>query len=53
MTGKREPDLVFLKAVHKKLNIGGEFLLTHADPGLHFEAFRFSGFMPVANQIRR
>ena len=30
MTGKREPDLVFLKAVHKKLNIDAEFLLTHA-----------------------
>lgn len=30
MTGKREPDVVFLKAVHKKLNIDAEFLLTHA-----------------------
>jgi HTH-type transcriptional regulator / antitoxin HigA len=30
LTGKREPDLVFLKAVHKKLNIDAEFLLTHA-----------------------
>lgn len=29
MTGKREPDVVFLKAVHKKLNIDAEFLLTH------------------------
>lgn len=30
MTGKREPDVDFLKAVHKKLNIDAEFLLTHA-----------------------
>jgi antitoxin component HigA of HigAB toxin-antitoxin module len=30
MTGKREPDVVFLKAVHKKLNIDAEFLLKHA-----------------------
>jgi len=30
MTGKREPDVVFLKAVHKKLNIDADFLLTHA-----------------------
>lgn len=30
MTGKREPDVEFLKAVHKKLNIDAEFLLTHA-----------------------
>jgi HTH-type transcriptional regulator/antitoxin HigA len=30
LTGKREPDLVFLKALHKKLNIDAEFLLTHA-----------------------
>lgn len=30
MTGKREPDVTFLKAVHKKLNIDAEFLLTHA-----------------------
>ena len=29
MTGKRQPDVVFLKAVHKKLNIDAEFLLTH------------------------
>jgi HTH-type transcriptional regulator / antitoxin HigA len=30
MTRKREPDVVFLKAVHKKLHIDAEFLLTHA-----------------------
>jgi antitoxin component HigA of HigAB toxin-antitoxin module len=30
LTGKREPDVTFLKAVHKKLNIDAEFLLTHA-----------------------
>ena len=30
LTGKREPDVFFLKAVHKKLNIDAEFLLTHA-----------------------
>ena len=30
LTGKREPDIIFLKAVHKKLNIDAEFLLTHA-----------------------
>jgi HTH-type transcriptional regulator / antitoxin HigA len=30
LRGKREPDVVFLKAVHKKLNIDAEFLLTHA-----------------------
>lgn len=30
MSGKREPDVTFLKAVHKKLNIDAEFLLTHA-----------------------
>lgn len=30
LNGKREPDLTFLKAVHKKLNIDAEFLLTHA-----------------------
>lgn len=29
LTGKREPDVIFLKAVHKKLNIDAEFLLTH------------------------
>lgn len=29
LTGKREPDVVFLKAVHKKLKIDAEFLLTH------------------------
>jgi HTH-type transcriptional regulator / antitoxin HigA len=30
LTGKREPDVTFLKALHKKLNIDAEFLLTHA-----------------------
>lgn len=30
LTGKRQPDVTFLKAVHKKLNIDAEFLLTHA-----------------------
>ncbi|CAN5590907.1 helix-turn-helix domain-containing protein [soil metagenome] len=30
MTGKREPDVVFLKALYRKLNIDAEFLLTHA-----------------------
>lgn len=30
LTGKREPDIAFLKAVHEKLNIDAEFLLTHA-----------------------
>lgn len=29
MSGKREPDVVFLKAVHSKLNIDAEFILTH------------------------
>ncbi len=29
MSGKRQPDVVFLKAVHKKLDIDAEFLLTH------------------------
>ena len=29
LTGKREPDVMFLKAVHKKLNIDAEFILTH------------------------
>ena len=29
LTGKRQPDVPFLKAVHKKLNIDAEFLLTH------------------------
>ncbi len=28
LTGKREPDITFLKAVHKKLNIDAAFLLT-------------------------
>ena len=30
LTGKREPDVTFLKAVHRKLNIDAEFLLTHS-----------------------
>ena len=30
LTGKREPDVIFLKAVHRKLHIDAEFLLTHA-----------------------
>lgn len=29
MSGRRQPDLVFLKAVHKKLDIDAEFILTH------------------------
>jgi antitoxin component HigA of HigAB toxin-antitoxin module len=29
MSGKREPDVVFLKAVHKRLNSDAEFILTH------------------------
>lgn len=29
MSGKREPDVVFLKAVHSKLDIDAEFILTH------------------------
>jgi antitoxin component HigA of HigAB toxin-antitoxin module len=29
MTGKREPDVDFLKAVHKELHIDADFLLTH------------------------
>ena len=29
LTGKREPDVAFLKAAHKKLGIDAEFLLTH------------------------
>jgi antitoxin component HigA of HigAB toxin-antitoxin module len=29
MSCKRNPDIVFLKAVHKKLNIDAEFILTH------------------------
>ncbi len=29
LTGKREPDVAFLKAAHKKLNMDAEFLLTH------------------------
>lgn len=30
MSGKRDPDVRFLKAVHKELNIDAEFLLQHA-----------------------
>ena len=30
LTGKREPDVMFLKAVYKKLNIDAGFLLAHA-----------------------
>lgn len=30
LSGKREPDLSFLKAVYKKLKIDANFLLTHA-----------------------
>lgn len=30
LSGKREPDLNFLKAVHKKLKIDAEFILSHA-----------------------
>jgi len=30
LSGKREPDVAFLKALHKELNINAEFLLTHA-----------------------
>lgn len=29
MTGKRQPDVAFLKALHNKLKIDAEFLLTH------------------------
>jgi antitoxin component HigA of HigAB toxin-antitoxin module len=30
LSGKREPDLIFLKAVHKKLKIDANFILKHA-----------------------
>lgn len=30
LNGKREPDVVFLKAVHSKLGISGDFLLENA-----------------------
>ena len=30
LTGKREPDVIFLKALHKKLKIDAGFLLAHA-----------------------
>ena len=29
LSGKREPDVTFLKAIHKKLNIDSDFILTH------------------------
>jgi HTH-type transcriptional regulator / antitoxin HigA len=29
LSGKREPDVTFLKAAHEKLNIDAEFLLTN------------------------
>ncbi|NOT73536.1 MAG: helix-turn-helix domain-containing protein [Cyclobacteriaceae bacterium] len=29
MTGKREPDVIFLKALYRKLKIDAEFLLSH------------------------
>jgi HTH-type transcriptional regulator / antitoxin HigA len=29
LSGKREPDVSFLKTAHEKLNIDAEFLLTH------------------------
>jgi len=29
MSGKRQPDVIFLKAVHKELEIDAEFILTH------------------------
>ena len=29
LSGKREPDVVFLKAVHKKLKIDADFILSH------------------------
>ncbi len=30
LSGKREPDVAFLKAIYKKLRIDPEFILTHA-----------------------
>jgi HTH-type transcriptional regulator / antitoxin HigA len=30
LNGKREPDIIFLKAVHNKLGISGDFLLENA-----------------------
>jgi antitoxin component HigA of HigAB toxin-antitoxin module len=30
LSGKREPDILFLKAVHRKLKIDADFLLRHA-----------------------
>jgi antitoxin component HigA of HigAB toxin-antitoxin module len=29
LSGKREPDVVFLKAIHKELDIDADFILTH------------------------
>jgi antitoxin component HigA of HigAB toxin-antitoxin module len=29
LSGKREPDVIFLKAIHKELDIDAEFILTH------------------------
>jgi len=29
LSGKREPDVIFLKAVHKKLQIDADFILSH------------------------
>ena len=29
LSGKREPDVIFLKAVHRKLNIDADFILRH------------------------
>jgi antitoxin component HigA of HigAB toxin-antitoxin module len=29
LSGKREPDVVFLKAVHRKLQIDADFILSH------------------------
>ena len=29
LSGKRDPDIVFLKAVYKKLNIDADFIMTH------------------------
>jgi antitoxin component HigA of HigAB toxin-antitoxin module len=30
LSGKREPDVIFLKAVHRKLKIDADFILEHA-----------------------
>lgn len=29
LSGKREPDVIFIKAIHKQLNIDAEFILSH------------------------